>query len=85
MSSVMGVAAFDDAIGIVLYSIAVAFAGSFIAPEGLSYGQVSWHIVRQIFGALLIGGVLGWIFNQVTRLVKREGVHQHHTGSYCGA
>ena len=73
MSSVMGVAAFDDAIGIVLYSVAVAFAGSFIAPEGLAFGQVTCHIVRQIFGALLVGGVLGWIFNQVTKLVKREG------------
>jgi len=72
MSSVMGVAAFDDAMGIMLYSIAVAFAGSFISPESTSLVMLAWHIVRQILGALALGGILGWMFNKATDLMKVE-------------
>ncbi|MFO8233820.1 MAG: cation:proton antiporter [Bacteroidales bacterium] len=70
ISSIMGVAAFDDAMGILLYSIAIAFADSFVSPEHIGIGSVTLEIVRQIFGAFLIGGVIGFIFNKVTQLLS---------------
>jgi len=70
MSSIMGVAAFDDAMGILLYSVAIAFASSFISPQHIGFGSVTLEIVRQIFGAFLIGGIVGVILNKVTQFLS---------------
>jgi len=76
MSSIMGVAAFDDAFGIVLYSIAIAFAGSLVSPEHIGLGPIAINIVKEIFGALLIGAFVGFLLNQVTRFISdgAEGI-----------
>jgi Kef-type K+ transport system membrane component KefB len=76
MSSIMGVAAFDDAFGIVLYSIAIAFASSLVSPENIGYGPIAVNIVKEIFGALIIGAVVGFLFNKITRFISdgAEGI-----------
>ena len=70
MSTIMGVAAFDDAMGIVLYSIAVALAGSFISPEHVGFSAVALNIIREIFGALALGAFMGFVFNKFTDMMK---------------
>jgi Kef-type K+ transport system membrane component KefB len=70
ISTIMGVAAFDDAFGIMLYSIAIAFAGSFVSSEHIGFGPIALNIVQQIFGALAVGAVVGFIFNRIVRFLS---------------
>jgi hypothetical protein len=49
ISTIMGVAAFD----IMLYSIAIAFAGSFISPEHVGFISVGLDIAGKILGAII--------------------------------
>lgn len=76
MSGIMGVAAFDDAFGIVFYSIAIAFAGAFISPDHIGVGPVVLKISREVLGALIVGGLVGFIFNLVVRFISdgAEGI-----------
>lgn len=76
MSSIMGIAAFDDAMGIILYSIAIAVAGTLVSPDHAAFGPVILNILKEIFGALAIGAILGFLFNKVTESIsqKVEGV-----------
>jgi len=72
MSTIMGVAAFDDAIGIMLYSIAIAFAGSFISPEHVGFSSMALDILGKILGAVAIGAAVGFIFNKFTEFIRIE-------------
>jgi len=67
MSTIMGVAAFDDAVGLLLFSIVIAFATPFVSSQHVEIGTVVLSIVRQLFGAFLVGGVMGFIFNKVSQ------------------
>jgi Kef-type K+ transport system membrane component KefB len=68
----MGVAAFDDAIGIVNYSLAITIAGVLILHQTLNVYSSILNPLIVIFGAIIIGIVFGFIFNSITWMVKRE-------------
>jgi Kef-type K+ transport system membrane component KefB len=72
MSTIMGVAAFDDAIGIILYSIAITFASSFISPEHVGFSSVAPDILGKIVGAMAVGAAVGFIFNKFAEFVRIE-------------
>lgn len=72
MSTIMGVAAFDDAIGLLLFSIAIAIATPFVSSQDIEIGSVALSVVRQLFGALLVGGVIGFIFNKVSQHLAKS-------------
>ncbi len=67
MSTIMGVAAFDDAMGLLLFSIAIAVATPFVSSQDIEIGSVALSVIKQIFGAIMIGGVIGFIFNKVAQ------------------
>jgi len=67
MSTIMGVAAFDDAMGLLLFSIAIAIASPFVSSHDIEIGSVALSVARQLFGAFLVGGVIGFIFNKVAQ------------------
>lgn len=67
MSTIMGVAAFDDAIGLILFSIAIAIATPFASSQDIEIGSVALSVIKQLFGAIFVGGVIGFIFNKVTK------------------
>jgi len=71
-STIMGVAAFDDAIGIVNYSIAITVAGLLILHQSFSINSSIISPLYIIFGAIVLGIIFGFIFNTISWAVKRE-------------
>jgi len=71
-STIMGVAAFDDVLGIINYSIAVAIAGAFILHKPFSFHSSLLHPLTVIVGAIILGIIFGFIFNAISLFVKKE-------------
>jgi len=71
-STIMGVAAFDDVTGIINYSLAMAVAAAMVANEKLSITSSLLKPAVAITGAVLLGGILGFAFNILTKLLKKE-------------
>jgi Kef-type K+ transport system membrane component KefB len=71
-STIMGVAAFDDALGIINYSIATALALIMIQHSGFSLQSSVLNPLSVIFGAIILGTIFGIIFNFLTYLTKKE-------------
>lgn len=71
-STIMGVAALDDTLGIINYSIAVALASVLAAHKSLNLSTSIIVPAYQIFGAIGLGIAVGFIFNFLTVLLRRE-------------
>jgi len=71
-STIMGVAALDDATGIINYSLAIAIAEVFILHQGFNvYSSVLSPLVA-IGGALILGIAFGFILNLITSFIEKE-------------
>jgi Kef-type K+ transport system membrane component KefB len=70
--TVMSVAAFDDVLGIMNYSIAIAIAQVFISHQALNTCNSFLQPLLVILGAIVLGAVLGFLLNFVTNFIKRE-------------
>ncbi|MCF6357473.1 MAG: cation:proton antiporter, partial [Draconibacterium sp.] len=71
-STIMGVAAFDDALGIINYSIAIAIAGAFAFNDSISVTSSILALLTTIGGAILLGAIFGFIFNAIMLIDKRD-------------
>jgi len=71
MSSIMGIAAFDDVLGIMNYSIATGLAIAFIKQEPLALSTIGEPVIS-ILGSIAVGIAFGFILNMVTNFVKKE-------------
>ncbi len=70
-STIMGVAAFDDILGIINFSLAISIAS--IAVTGQTFGTSSFlHPLYKIGGALLNGCVFGVVLNGLTKMINKE-------------
>ena len=70
-STIMGVAAFDDILGIFNYSIAVAVAAICISHQPFGSHAIIQPFVS-ITGAILGGSFFGFILNVLIKLIKKE-------------
>ena len=71
-STIMGVAALDDATGIINYSLAFAVASICVLGQGFSvYSSVLSPLIV-IGGAILLGIVFGFVLNVITRYIQGE-------------
>lgn len=70
-STIMSVAAFDDILGIINYSIAVAVAGIFILNQSFSFNSISQPLI-DIFGGILLGTAFSLFFNWLTKFIEKE-------------
>lgn len=66
-TTVYGIVAMDDAIALVLYTIAATIVSPILGGESISFGEQLLHILKDIFGSILIGGGLGFILALITR------------------
>jgi len=71
-STIMGVAAFDDAMGIVNYSLAIAIGSIFILNQNFNIISTLTSPLFTIFGAILLGILFGFLFNGITLIFKKE-------------
>ena len=71
-STIMGVAAFDDALGIINYSLAITIASILILNQNFSVTSSILSPLYTIIGAIILGIISGFIFNIISGLIKRE-------------
>lgn len=71
-STIMGVAAFDDALGIINYSIGVSLASLLISNEGFNLSTSILTPAVVIFGGIAVGVIFGLVMNLITTLLKKE-------------
>ena len=69
-SAVLGVAAFDDAVGIMNYSLCVAFARSLMGGGGLGADELL-AAFGEIGGGILVGIACGLLLNGLSSLLAR--------------
>lgn len=70
-STIMGVAAFDDILGIINFSLAVSAANICIEHQGFGFHSIIHPLIR-IFASILIGTLFGFILNNLIKMIKKE-------------
>jgi len=70
--TILEVAALDDAMGVLLFSISVGIAAIVSGSNDASVGFSILQAFYKITGAVLIGGVLGWLTGFLSRVFKIE-------------
>ena len=71
-STVLEIAAFDDIVGIIVYTLATAFATYFLGKTDIHFSHVFVEMGRNIGGAILVGTVIGFLFNFLVKIFKNE-------------
>jgi len=70
-STIMGVAAFDDILGIMNYSLAAAVASIFVLHQSFSVGSVTQPLMN-IAGSIVLGCLLGLFLNKLSDFIRKE-------------
>ncbi len=70
-STIMGVAALDDAVGVMNYSLCVAAARALTGVSGAADFHL-WQPLFQIGGGISVGIVVGLLLNQATKRMPQE-------------
>ncbi len=68
--AVLGAAAFDDIITLILFSFSMSVSHALLGDHETSFLHVSYIILYKILGAVITGIVFGFIFNKLTYLFK---------------
>jgi Kef-type K+ transport system membrane component KefB len=71
-STVIGVAAFDDIIGIILFTITLSIAGSSLGSETIGVGQSLMDLGKEIGGAIVVGLFFGFLFNRFSIYFEKK-------------
>lgn len=71
-STMLEIAAFDDIVGIIIYTLVTAFAAFFLGKSELHFGKTMLEMAEGIGGALAIGGIIGLVFNYAVKLFKKQ-------------
>ena len=73
-TTVYGIVAMDDAVALILYTIASTIVTPLIGGNALGFWPQLLNIARDIFGSLLIGAAFGFILSFISRwIVTKEG------------
>jgi len=71
-STLLGIAAFDDIIGIVLFTLTLAVSKSLVGSAPSDFSGMSITLLRNIGGALIIGSLMGLLLNSITKLFNKD-------------
>ncbi|MBN1354396.1 MAG: cation:proton antiporter, partial [Candidatus Omnitrophica bacterium] len=71
-STILGVAASDDALGLMNYSLAVVIARVFVTHAHANFYSAALYPLFVIIGSLALGVIFGFIFNLAYGLLKKE-------------
>jgi NhaP-type Na+/H+ or K+/H+ antiporter len=70
--SIMGAAAFDDIITLILFSFSLSISRALLGGHELSFFHIVYTIGYKIFGAVFTGLVFGFIFDKTVKYLKIE-------------
>jgi len=70
-TTVLGVAALDDALGIVNFVLGFSL-GMALLGSGFDFGSIGMEIVREIFGAIILGSVMGYGMHLLGRFARER-------------
>ena len=68
--SILGAAAFDDLVTLILFSLSVSISRSIVGNGDLSFLNLIGSILFRIIGAIMTGFIFGFIFNKTTTIIK---------------
>lgn len=71
-STVLEIAAFDDIVGIIIYTLVTAFAEFFLGSTQLDFGKTLLGMGEGIAGAIIVGGIIGLLFNLLVKVFKKQ-------------
>ncbi|MGD9402388.1 MAG: cation:proton antiporter, partial [bacterium] len=71
-STILSVAASDDALGVLNYTLAIVIVGALMQSSSLQLGHSLAFSLFKILGAVILGVLFGIIFNFVTKWVRKE-------------
>ncbi len=71
-STMLEIAAFDDIVGIIIYTLVIAFAAFFLGSKDLEIGKTLLELGKGVGGAIIIGALIGFLFNYMGRLFKKQ-------------
>jgi Kef-type K+ transport system membrane component KefB len=74
-SAMLEIAAFDDLTGIIIFTLASGFATSLLGDAPMEPSHILIELGQGIGGALLVGAVIGIVFNFIEKLfdIKSDG------------
>lgn len=70
-STIMGVAAFDDILGIINFSLAISIAGICIQHQSIGIYSIAQPFIK-ISGSVLGGCLFGFFLNILTKIINKE-------------
>ena len=71
-STVLSVAAFDDVLGIINYSVAIVIAQAVITHQAFSIDKIVLTPFLIIIGSVVLGVALGLVFNYLTKQISKQ-------------
>lgn len=71
-TTILEIAAFDDIVGIIIYTLVTAFAALFLGKTDLDFATTILDLGEGILGALLVGGLIGLLFNFITKMLMKQ-------------
>ena len=71
-TTVYGIVAMDDAVALILYTIASTIVAPIIGGNVLPFGIQLLYICKDIFGSILIGLFFGFILSLILKLIKND-------------
>ena len=75
VDTLIPVVAFDDAVGLVVFSVSVAIAKIFASGNGVSFISLVLMPLLEIIGSLLVGFLLGLLMHIVIKFFKSRNNH----------
>ncbi len=71
-STVYGLVAMDDAVALILYTVASTIASPLIGGHSLPVGIQLLNIAKDIFGSILLGAAFGFLLLLITRFINND-------------
>ncbi len=69
-TAVFAIVALDDALALILFSVAASIAGKFVNPDSTGIIETLGHAGWELVGAVVLGVMAGFILNFVLRIVR---------------
>ena len=71
-STMLEIAAFDDIMGIIIYTLVTALAAFFLGKTDIAFTHTLWELCQNVGGAIIVGGIMGFFFNFLVTIFKKQ-------------